>query len=274
MPRPGATAPPAYPAPMSTGTQDANGTTLAQRFADVKSRIAGAARRAGRRPEDVMLVVVSKSGTVDQVRELMQLGQVDFAENRVQQLVQRAAQLDEWRMRRIELAGEAPLVRWHMIGSLQRNKVKKAIECTRLVHSVDSLRLAEEIQSAASRREVPVEVLVEVNVAGESSKAGVAPGAAKHLVAQVETMVNVRARGLMCMAPLEGGVDAARAAFERCREIYEDIRQSGAGGTRFDILSMGMSGDFEVAVECGSNLVRVGGAVIGPPQVFEDPADA
>ena len=259
---------------MSTGTQDANGTTLAQRHADVKSRIAAAARRAGRRPEDVMLVVVSKSGTVDQVRELMQLGQVDFAENRVQQLVQRAAQVDEWRMRRVELAGEAPLVRWHMIGSLQRNKVKKAIECARLVHSVDSLRLAEEIQSAAARRETPVEVLVEVNVSGESSKGGVAPGAAKHLVAQVETMVNVRARGLMCMAPVEGGPAAARAAFERCRELYEDIRHTGAGGSRFDILSMGMSGDFEVAVECGSNLVRVGGAVIGPPQVFEDPADA
>ena len=259
---------------MSTGTQDANGTTLAQRFADVKSRIAGAARRAGRRPEDVMLVVVSKSGTVDQVRELMQLGQVDFAENRVQQLLQRAAQVDEWRARRIELAGEAPSVRWHMIGSLQRNKVKKAIECTRLVHSVDSLRLAEEIQAAASRRESPVEVLVEVNVSGEPSKHGVAPGAAKHLVAQIETMVNVRARGLMCMAPLEGGPASARPAFERCRELYEDIRQAGAGGTRFDILSMGMSGDFEVAVECGSNLVRVGGAVIGPPQVFEDPADS
>jgi uncharacterized pyridoxal phosphate-containing UPF0001 family protein len=162
---------------MSTGTQDANGTTLAQRYVDVKSRIAAAANRAGRRGDDVMLVVVSKSGTVDQIRELMQLGQVDFAENRVQQLVQRAAQVDEWRMRRIELSGQAPLVRWHMIGSLQRNKVKKAIECTRLVHSVDSLRLAEEIQSAASRRETPIEVLVEVNVAGESSKAGVAPGA-------------------------------------------------------------------------------------------------
>jgi uncharacterized pyridoxal phosphate-containing UPF0001 family protein len=87
-------------------------------------------------------------------------------------------------------------------------------------------------------------------------------------------MVNVRPRGLMCMAPLEGGPDAARSTFERCRELYEDIRQSGAGGDRFDVLSMGMSGDFEVAVECGSNMVRVGGAVIGPPQVAEGPEDA
>ena len=259
---------------MATGTQDANGTTLAQRYADVKSRIAAAARRAGRRPEDVLLVVVSKSGTVDQVRELVQLGQQDFAENRVQQLAQRVAQVEEWRLRRSELGADLPAVRWHMIGSLQRNKVKKAVECVRLVHSVDSLRLAEEIQAAATRRETPVEVLVEVNVSGEGSKHGVAPGAARHLVAQIETMVNVRARGLMCMAPLDGGPAAARPTFERCRELYEDIRQSGAGGERFNVLSMGMSGDFEVAVECGSNMVRVGGAVIGPPQVTEDPEDA
>ena len=259
---------------MSTGTQDANGTTLKQRYADVKSRIAAAAAGAGRRAEDVLLVVVSKSGTVEQIRELMQLGQVDFAENRVQQLLQRAAQIDEWRARRAELGGTAPPVRWHMIGSMQRNKVRKAVEVTRLVHSVESLRLAEEIQVAAARREQPMEVLVEVNVSGEASKHGVAPGAVRHLVAQIETMVNVRARGLMCMAPLEGGLEAARPTFERCRELYEDIRQTGDGGPRFDILSMGMSNDFEIAVQCGSNLVRVGSAVIGPPQVFEESGEA
>ena len=259
---------------MPTGTQDANGTTLKQRYLDVKSRIAAAAKQAGRRAEDIVLVVVSKSGSMEQVRELAQLGQVDFAENRVQQLLQRAAQADEWRARHAELGGTAPAIRWHMIGSLQRNKVKKTVEVTRLVHSVDSLRLAEEIQVAAARREQPVEVLVEVNVSGEASKHGVAPGAVRHLVAQIDTMVNVRARGLMCMAPLEGGQDAAHATFERCRELWEDIRQTGAGGERFDILSMGMSGDFEVAVRCGSNMVRVGGAVIGPPQVFEDPGEA
>jgi pyridoxal phosphate enzyme (YggS family) len=259
---------------MTTGTQDANGTTLKQRYMDVQSRIASAAKVAGCRPEDIMLVVVSKSGSVEQIRELMQLGQVDFAENRVQQLLQRTAQIDEWRARHAELGGTAPAVRWHMIGTMQRNKVKKAVEATRLIHSVDSLRLAEEIQIAAARRETPIEVLVEVNISGESSKQGVAPGAARHLVAQIDTMVNVRPRGLMCMAPLTGGADAARATFERCRELYDDIRQVGAGGERFDILSMGMTSDFEIAVQCGSNMVRVGGAVIGPPQVTEESADS
>ncbi len=259
---------------MTTRTQDAEGTTLKQRYDAVKARIAAAAARAGRRADEVHLCIVSKSGSVDQIRELMQLGQADFAENRVQQLVQRAAQIDEWRRRREELGGSAPPIRWHMIGALQRNKVKKAIELSRLVHSVDSLRLAEEIQVAAARRERPVEVLVEVNVSGEGSKQGVAPGAAKHLVRQIETMVNVKARGLMCMAPLAGGPEAARTTFLRCRELFEDIQQAAAGGDRFDILSMGMSADFEIAVECGSNLVRVGGAVIGPPQVVEEDAEA
>ncbi|MBL9141379.1 MAG: YggS family pyridoxal phosphate-dependent enzyme [Phycisphaerae bacterium] len=250
-----------------------DGTTLKQRYASVRERIAKAAQRVGRNPQAVTLCVVSKSASVDQIRELVQLGQADFAENRVQQLVQRAALMDEWRRRREELAGKAMPIRWHMIGTLQRNKVKKAVELSRLIHSVDSLRLAEEIQVAANKREHPVEVLIEVNIAGERAKSGVAPAATRHLMAQIDTMVNVKTRGLMCMGPLEGGVDAARTAFERCRELFEEIRLSGVGGERFDILSMGMSADFEVAVECGSNLVRVGTAVIGPPQVEESKED-
>ena len=248
--------------------------TLRERYDDVKARVARAAEKSGRRPSDVMLVAVTKYASIEDIRELVSFGHTDLGENRVQQMVQRAAIIDEFNARRAERGGTATPVRWHMIGSLQRNKVKKTVEVTRLIHSVDSLRLAEEIQAAATRRESPVEVLVEVNVSGEASKHGVAAGAVRHLVAQVDTMVNVRPRGLMCMAPLEGGLDAARATFERCRELYEDIRQSGAGGERFDVLSMGMSGDFEVAVECGSNMVRVGGAVIGPPQVAEGPEDA
>ncbi len=243
--------------------------TLKERYTNVRDRIAQAAARVGRKPAAITLCVVSKSASVDQIRELMQLGQIDFGENRVQQLVQRAALVDEWRRRRTELAGESLPVRWHMIGSLQRNKVKKAVDLARLIHSVDSLRLAEEIQAAASKRETPVEVLVEVNVAGERSKQGVATAAARHLIAQIDTMVNVKARGLMCMGPLQGGPEATRVTFQRCRELYEDIRQSGSGCEKFDILSMGMSADFEIAVECGANLLRVGTAIIGEPQVTE-----
>lgn len=271
-----------------TLAQPATGPSLRERWESVRSRIADAARLSGRSPQSVMLVVVSKSASLEQIRELVQLGQVDFGENRVQQLMQRAPVIDEFVARRRELGGAsaaapgAVQVRWHMIGALQRNKVRKCIDLARLIHSVDNLRLAEEIQASALRREnrdpkrapiEPVEVLIEVNVAGEKSKQGAAPAAVRHLIAQVDTMVNLRVRGLMCMAPLEGGPDAARLTFDRCRELYDDVRRSGAGGARFDILSMGMSGDFEQAIACGANLVRVGSAVFGAPAQAESEDD-
>jgi len=261
----------AAPAPLDA----ASATALRERWNDVKQRMAAAAARSGRKASDVVLVVVTKSGSIDQIRELVNMGQVDLGENRVQQLVQRAATIGEWVGRPREIdpkSPQPPMVRWHMIGSLQRNKARKCMEVARLIHGVDSLRLAEELQAAAVRRESPMEVLVEVNVSGEASKKGIAPPAVRHLLDQMDTMLNLKVRGLMCMAPLEGGVDAARRTFDRCRELFQECRRSGAGGDRFDILSMGMSADFEAAIECGANLVRVGGAVIGPPQV-EEPAD-
>jgi pyridoxal phosphate enzyme (YggS family) len=262
----------AAPAPLDAAASG----ELRSRWTEVRQRVEAAAKRSGRRATDVMLVVVTKSGSIDQIRELVKFGQVDLAENRVQQLVQRAASIGEWLQRRREMDPkvELPTIRWHMIGSLQRNKVRKCMEVARLVHGVDSLRLAEEMQAAAVRRETPMEVLVEVNVSGEGSKHGIAPPAVRHLLDQMDTMLNLKVRGLMCMAPLQGGPDAARQTFDRCREIFQECRISGAGGDRFDLLSMGMSGDYEVAIECGANLVRVGSAVIGPPQVEEPPEEA
>ena len=251
---------------------------LSERLEQVRERVREAARSAGRHPGEIAVVAVTKYASIDVIREAIGLGQVDFGENRVQQLVQRAAQVEEYLSRRRQLpeaAGDGAhpaAVRWHMIGHLQRNKVRKAVEICRLIHGVDSLRVAEEIQAVSARREHPVEVLVQVNVAGEASKSGVAAAAARHLVDQIDTMVNVRPRGLMCMAPLGAdGVakpELARRTFERCRELFEDIRSAGSGGERFDLLSMGMSGDFETAIACGANLVRVGSAIFG-----EGPAD-
>jgi pyridoxal phosphate enzyme (YggS family) len=208
----------------------------------------------------------------DQSRQLIELGHVDLGENRAQHLAQRAAQVDEFLQRHRQLnrgkARRVPeQVRWHMIGHLQRNKVRKLLPTVRLIHSVDSLRLAEEIQSAAGKREEPVEVLVEVNVVGDRGKYGVAPAAARHLIEQMETMINLRPRGLMCMAPLVEDPQETRPVFEQCRELLEDVRRSGVVSERFDILSMGMSNDFEVAIECGANIVRVGTAIFGEPEV-------
>ncbi|HYE03789.1 MAG TPA: YggS family pyridoxal phosphate-dependent enzyme [Phycisphaerales bacterium] len=253
--------------------------TLSASYAEVRARIAEAAARAGRSAGDILLVAVTKYAEPDQVRELVQLGHADFGESRVTQLLQRAALIEEWLARQRVMPGAAlargsapsggaarPTIRWHMIGHLQRNKVKKALEAVRLVHSVDSLRLAEEIQTAAARREAPVDVLLQVNASGERSKFGCAIPAALHLAEQIDTMVQVRLRGLMTMAPLSDNPEHARATFARCREVFEEIREAGIAAGHFDILSMGMSNDFQVAIEEGANLVRVGTAIFGEPR--------
>ncbi len=248
--------------------------TLRERYLDVCARVARAAEKSGRRASEIMVVAVTKNASIEDIREIVSLGHIDLGENRVQQLVQRAAIIEEFNARRRERGIRDQIVqpvRWHMIGSLQRNKVKQAVNASRLIHSVDSLRLAEEIQEFAEDRDdprpEPMDVLVEVNVAGERSKHGVAPAAARHLVDMIDTMIALRPRGLMCMAPntptAKGKEDDARRVFTRCKELFDEIRAIQSGGERFDILSMGMSEDFEIAIECGANLVRIGSAIFG-----------
>ncbi len=250
-------------------------TSLKQRYAAVRERIVAAAGRFGRSPDDILLTVVTKSASIDQIRELIELGHMDFGENRVQTLVHRVAQIDEFLQRHRELSGGKEVhlptrVRWHMVGHLQRNKVRRVLKVVRLIHSVDSLRLAEEIQMASGRDDEPVEVLVQVNTTGEKSKFGVAPAAAGHLIEQIDTMMNLRPRGLMCLAPVVEDAELARPVFERCRELFDEISSDGVGGEQFDLMSMGMSHDFEVAIECGANIVRVGSAIFGPPSPTPD----
>jgi len=251
---------------------------LHERYMEVRRRVAEAGVRAGRRPEEVLIVAVTKYAEPEQVRELISLGQRDFGENYVQQLVMRASMVQEHLDRQRVLgaavrapsvpapgagggAGGASFVRWHMIGHLQRNKARKAVEFCRLIQTVDSLRLAEELQQIGERREEPIEVLVQVNCSGEERKSGCPQPAARHLVEQIDSMVQLRVRGLMTMAP-EGAEDP-RGCFERCRDNFEDIRRVGAAGPGFNILSMGMSHDFEAAIEEGATMVRVGTAIFG-----------
>jgi PLP dependent protein len=254
---------------------------LDQRYAAVKASIATAARKSGRDPDDIILVAVTKFAEPDQIRRLMQLGHKDFGENKVQNLLHRAAMVEEYLARHRVLphlrvaadtlfstgSGGPQAVRWHMIGHLQRNKARKAIEYCRLIHSVDSLRLAEEIQSLAQKREEPVEVLIQVNCSGENSKYGCPVPAALHLAEQIDTMVTVRVRGLMTMAPLSDNPEDSRATFGRCRELFEEIKKTGIGDGKFNLLSMGMSGDYEVAIAEGANIVRVGSAIFGEPKI-------
>lgn len=269
-------------APLSPEAFDA----LRERYSEVRARVAGAARRSGRGPDSVVLVAVTKSAGPEDIRALADLGHQDFGENRVPQMSQRVAMLAEYvervavlretRAARVPGAvGPVTPIRWHMIGHLQRNKAKKAAEVSRLIHSVDSLRLAEELQQIALKLDRTIEVLVQVNCSGESQKFGCPLAATPSLVEQIGTMLNIRVRGLMTMAALGESAEEARPAFRRCRELWEDLRRVLPSDARFDLLSMGMSGDYEVAIEEGANIVRVGSAIFGegPPAPDDEGED-
>lgn len=251
---------------------------LQERYESVKARVAEAAVRSGRRPEDVLIVAVTKYAGPDQIRQLLELGHVDLGENRVQQLGQRVAMTEEFLARHRTLTSPRKVnlpdrVRWHMVGHLQRNKVKGVLSLVKLIHSVDSLRLAEEIQARAEKENHQVDVLIQVNASGEKSKSGVSLPAAPHLVDQMRTMAHVRVRGMMTMAPYSDDPEDARPVFERTAEAFAEMQRSGTFGEKLNILSMGMSNDFETAIACGANVVRIGRAIFGDSASGDDPVD-
>ncbi len=246
---------------------------LLHRYSHVCDRVERAAAKAGRRGPQVLLVAVTKHAEPDQILQLVQAGHRDFGENRVQQLLQRAPMLDEQvsRMRSMGAAlGGDPSskhepIRWHMIGQLQRNKARQVADVSRLVHSVDSLRVAEELQEVGLKRDKPVEILLQVNCSGEAGKAGCPSPAVLHVVEQIHSMIYLKLRGLMTMAPDSEAAEGSRPVFGRCRELFEEVQSEGLVGKEFNILSMGMSGDYEVAIEEGANLVRVGSSIFADP---------
>ena len=239
---------------------------LAERLDEVRSRIAAAAAKAKRETTEITLVAVTKSAAPEQIREILQLGVADLGENRVQVLVQRAAQVNEFFSRRIahgDTTGMPTKLRWHMIGHLQRNKVKAVLPLVQMVQSIDSLRLAEEIDVQAAKTDRRVPVMLELNASEESAKSGVAVGAAVHLAEQIDTMPHLQLCGLMAMGPLNAPEAEIRQTFARTREIFEEMRWHKIGGASLRHLSMGMSGDFELAIAEGATMVRIGTALFG-----------
>jgi pyridoxal phosphate enzyme (YggS family) len=249
---------------------------LAEKLDEVRQRISAAALKAKRDPAEVTLVAVTKTAAPEQIREILQLGVCDLGENRVQVLTQRAAQLNEFLQRRaIHGEGAAPpRVRWHMIGHLQRNKVKPALPLVYMVQSVDSLRLAEELDTQAGRLNRRIPVLLQINASEETSKFGVAVGAAVHLAEQIDSMPHLQMTGLMTMAPLDAPPEKIRHVFARTYEIFEELKWHKIGGAALRHLSMGMSHDFELAIAEGATLVRIGTALFGGKAVDgEEPED-
>jgi pyridoxal phosphate enzyme (YggS family) len=238
---------------------------LADKLKDVQDRMAAAAVRARRDPGEITLVAVTKYAAPEQIREILGLGIGDLGESRVQQLVQRAMQLNEFHQRRLQ-HGDLPVpprLRWHMIGSLQRNKVKQLLPHVSMIHSVDSLRLAEELDAQGAKLQRRIPVLMQINASEEPQKHGVAVGAAVHLAEQIDSMPNLQFMGMMTMAPLTDDEKVIRHTFARTREIFEEMKWHKIGKSNLRHLSMGMSHDFEIAIEEGATLVRIGSELFG-----------
>lgn len=226
---------------------------IADALEQVRERIQAAASRAGRDAEGITLVVVSKTRSLQEILEAVEAGGLDLGENYVQELVAKREELQR---------RELP-VRWHFIGHLQRNKARFLAPFCHLIHAVDDLELAHELDRRAAQHGRKQPVLLEVNIAGEQTKFGVAPEQAAALAEGVAALPSLQLRGLMAMTPLGASTDEAARLFAQVRELAERLGRNLPPGSMSE-LSMGMTQDFEVAVEQGATLVRVGTAIFGP----------
>lgn len=214
----------------------------------VRSRIAAAADRSSRAPSEITLVAVSKNHPAERISEAVEAGQTVFGENRVQEALVKIPRLPG-------------SLRWHLIGHLQSNKVRKALPHFDLIHGVDSPDLARDIERIAAEEGLFPRILLEVNVSGESSKHGFSPDSLEHHLEELLAMPRLQIEGFMTMAPLAADPEASRPHFRSLRALRD--RLANRAGIPFSVLSMGMSGDYEVAVEEGATIVRVGSAIFG-----------
>lgn len=223
---------------------------LQENLQEVEQRIQAACARSGRKREEVTLIAVSKTKPVSMLEEVYQSGVRNFGENKVQEMCGKMDAMPKD-------------VRWHMIGHLQRNKVKYMIDRVALIHSVDSYRLAEEINIQAKKRQLVVPILVEVNIAEEETKFGVTREDAIELVKQIAELDGVSVKGLMTIAPYVVDSEQNRSYFRKIKDLSIDIEAQKIHNVSMDILSMGMTGDYEVAIEEGATMVRVGTGIFG-----------
>lgn len=219
---------------------------LASNLADIRRRIEMAAQRAGRSASEITLVAVTKYVDSSVAIALAEAGCLDLGESRPQEVWQKSESLSNFP------------VRWHLIGHLQRNKVRRTLPLVHLIHSIDSVRLLEEVdrESALIHRRTPV--LLEVNISGDTSKHGFVPGEMAQCAQAAGNFKNIEVRGLMAMASREGDLESARDDFRRLRQLRDQLREQHPLQVSLDVLSMGMSGDFEVAIEEGATIVRIG----------------
>ena len=226
---------------------------IKERYDEIARRVAEAAERSGRKPDDITLVAVTKTHTADEINEVINAGATDIGENRVQEMLEKYDSVKD--------------VRWHLIGHLQTNKVKNVIGRVVMIHSVDSLKLAREIDKRSAAAGMTTDILIEINSAMEETKSGIAAAELKELCEEITIECeHVRIRGLMCIPPIAVDPEDARPYFIEAAAMFKEMQSWDLPEERFgpDELSMGMSGDFEVAIEEGATIVRVGSSIFGP----------
>ena len=224
---------------------------IKENLSEVKNNINEACARSGRATEEVTLIAVSKTKPVEMLQEAYDLGVRDFGENKVQELVDKYEVLPKD-------------IRWHMIGHLQRNKVKYIVDKVYLIHSVDSLRLAEEISKEALKKNVTVNILIEINIGEEESKFGLtSKEETMELVRRIAILPGLQVKGLMTVAPYVENAEDNRLVFQQLKQLSVDIKNENIDNVCMEILSMGMTGDYQVAIEEGASYVRVGTGIFG-----------
>ena len=221
-----------------------------ENYLEVEKKVQEACKRAGRNREEVTLIAVSKTKPVSMIEELLPHGVVDFGENKVQELTAKYEVLPKD-------------LNWHLIGHLQRNKVKYIIDKVDLIHSVDSIRLAQTIDKEAQKHDLIANILVEVNVAKEESKFGLMPEEVDGFIDEIANLKHIQVKGLMTIAPFVENPEKNRTVFADLRKLSVDIAKKNVDNVNVSILSMGMTNDYEVAVEEGATMVRVGTGIFG-----------
>ena len=226
---------------------------ISENITQIQTNIKTACQKCKRSFTDVTLISVSKTKPVSMLMEAYNAGSRDFGENKVQELIEKYDIMPKD-------------IRWHMIGHLQRNKVKYIVDKVFLIHSVDSLKLAEEISKEAQKKNVCVSILIEVNIAGEDSKFGIKPEEAEQLVRSISVLPAVQIKGLMTIAPYTENPEENRIYFQKLRQLAVDIKNENIDNISMNVLSMGMTGDYEVAIEEGATYARVGTGIFGERQ--------
>lgn len=224
--------------------------SIAENLKEVQRDINEVCKKCGRDPSEVTLIAVSKTKPLEDLKEAYDAGARDFGENKVQELTAKMPNLPSD-------------IRWHMIGHLQRNKVKYIAGEVELIHSVDSFRLAEEINIQAKRKKIIIPALIEINIGDEESKFGVRPDEAKELCKEISELDSIHIEGLMTVAPAADDPEKVRRYFRKMHELFLDIKSENIDNVEMKILSMGMTNDYKVAIEEGSTMVRVGTGIFG-----------